>query len=528
MKKGVLIALFCGISSLVYSQDTCFRFTVRPYNIIQNPSFEREGLPCASGFINQYGLTIPYWTTATDEMLTGYLNSCNNFQIPDSIFLEAVPQNRFVFLYPIVPQPIPDGNGVVAVTDFGFDGAPYSYPKHKSYISTCLPVTLEKDSLFRIEFYVGFGQRTAKPLVTDSVRLLPEVSPSPEKFSLFGLPNCPANPLPVVGCPEVGGWVILGSVTVGGGMGSWKKANIDFRATENIQALALGPSCDTNHISSQGIYKLDDTLVQSTNYSYFLDNLKFYRANVPIPVLTISSGSLCENSITLKVTPSIFYSGFDLQWSKNGSLLSGEHGNTITITKDSYGEGSYDCRVVNDSVCLVSDPFVVSWKVGPNPIVLGSADTTACNGDTVLLNAYIDSSFKYSWQDGSQLPYFETSKTGIYTVTMTNDCGTGQSQKSVEFSECKNEVYVPNAFTPNGDGKNDIFRVRFSNPPATYRISIFNRYGQLLYSSTNYSIGWDGTVSGIAQPIDAYAYILEFKDNKNIEHTQRGTVVLIR
>src|SRR6516162_6461233 len=154
MKRWFLIASLLSSGTTVLAQDSCFLFPVRVYNVIQNPSFELDGRQsCTSGFIDQYGLTIPFWTTATNEMLTGYLNACSGFVVPDSTVINAAKVNRFIFLYPAVPQPIPDGNGVVAVTDFGFDGRPYAYSKHTSYVSTCLPETMTKDSLYRLEFY---------------------------------------------------------------------------------------------------------------------------------------------------------------------------------------------------------------------------------------------------------------------------------------------------------------------------------------------------------------------------------------
>jgi hypothetical protein len=321
MKNGLLIIFLCFPSILMFSQDNCDRFPIRAYNIIRNPSFEREGLPCASGFFNQAGLTVPYWTTATDEMVTGYLNACDNFLIPDTTFIRASHTNRYVFLYPVVPQPIPDGNGVAAVTDFGYNGGENVYPKHKSYVSTCLPETMQKDSLYRLEFYVGFGNKVDEAIFTGRLKIVPELSPSPEKFTLFGLKDCPDHPLPVVGCPEVGGWVPLGSVKVSGALGTWVKTYIDFKLPTDVQAIALGPSCDTNYVSPQGQYVLHDTLIYSTNYSYFLDKLQMYQMLFPYPALKIAEGSFCDKSVTLEVFPEIYQTGSNLQWFKDGQAV---------------------------------------------------------------------------------------------------------------------------------------------------------------------------------------------------------------
>jgi gliding motility-associated-like protein len=86
---------------------------------------------------------------------------------------------------------------------------------------------------------------------------------------------------------------------------------------------------------------------------------------------------------------------------------------------------------------------------------------------------------------------------------------------------------IPNAFTPNGDGKNDIFYVNaYGVDVMDFRI--FNRFGQLIFESANPSFGWDGTYKGVPQPMDAYAYtlVIKFSDGKQIKNS--GSITLIR
>ena len=86
---------------------------------------------------------------------------------------------------------------------------------------------------------------------------------------------------------------------------------------------------------------------------------------------------------------------------------------------------------------------------------------------------------------------------------------------------------VPNAFTPNGDGKNDVFYVNaYGVDLMDFRI--FNRFGQLIFESANPSIGWDGTYKGVPQPMDAYAYtlLIKFSDGKEVKSS--GNITLIR
>jgi gliding motility-associated-like protein len=86
---------------------------------------------------------------------------------------------------------------------------------------------------------------------------------------------------------------------------------------------------------------------------------------------------------------------------------------------------------------------------------------------------------------------------------------------------------IPNAFTPNGDGKNDVFYVNAYGVDLM-DLRIFNRFGQLIFESANPSFGWDGTYKGVPQPMDAYAYtlLIKFSDGKQVKSS--GNITLIR
>ncbi|HLX93582.1 MAG TPA: hypothetical protein VKR32_17990, partial [Puia sp.] len=228
----IWVAIFCYSAS--WCQDSCFEFPVLPDNIINNPSFELDpGTPCRSGYLNQQNLIVPYWNTPTNEVLTGYLNACTNFIVPNDSIVSESYNNVYMYLFPTVPQPIPDGNGVVAVADFGYEGNTHEYPFRKSYVSTCLTNVLQKDSLYRLDFYVGFGDMFPDTLAVNAAELVPEQPLNAEKFTLFGYQDCSNNNVPIIGCPAVSGWTPLGSVVVKK-HGPWQKVNIRFRATDNF------------------------------------------------------------------------------------------------------------------------------------------------------------------------------------------------------------------------------------------------------------------------------------------------------
>lgn len=89
-------------------------------------------------------------------------------------------------------------------------------------------------------------------------------------------------------------------------------------------------------------------------------------------------------------------------------------------------------------------------------------------------------------------------------------------------------IYIPEAFTPNNDGKNDIFKPIFSFVPNSYELKIYNRWGYVVYSTKDYQKGWDGSESGSTKaPTGTYIYYLKLKlpDNSSIE--KRGNITVI-
>jgi gliding motility-associated-like protein len=91
-------------------------------------------------------------------------------------------------------------------------------------------------------------------------------------------------------------------------------------------------------------------------------------------------------------------------------------------------------------------------------------------------------------------------------------------------------VHIPNSFTPNGDGVNDVFApVVRDAVPGSYRLTIFDRWGQEQFTSTDTALGWDGNIGGTAAKQDVYVWRLEVLGVRNTETQERiGHVTLLR
>lgn len=91
----------------------------------------------------------------------------------------------------------------------------------------------------------------------------------------------------------------------------------------------------------------------------------------------------------------------------------------------------------------------------------------------------------------------------------------------------KEQFFIPSAFTPNGDGLNDLFYVKANFEPRNFEITIINRSGDLLFHSRDINIGWDGQLHGNTLPQGMYVYIIKYKDKEGNDQKQQGQILLI-
>jgi len=124
-------------------------------------------------------------------------------------------------------------------------------------------------------------------------------------------------------------------------------------------------------------------------------------------------------------------------------------------------------------------------------------------------------------------PYNTTTYTVNYTVTDSFGCENKTSKPIIIYSSCY--LAVPNAFTPNNDGKNDQLRVLNAIKTEKLEFSVYNRWGQLVYKTSNWKTGWDGKINGSLQGSGVYVWFLKYTDRDTKEtRTMRGTATLIR
>ena len=133
----------------------------------------------------------------------------------------------------------------------------------------------------------------------------------------------------------------------------------------------------------------------------------------------------------------------------------------------------------------------------------------------------------YQWQDGSTQNIFTAKSPGLYSVLVSNNCGSGKDEILVKEKNCG--IYFPSAFTPNNDGKNDVFKILGGTNLNSYRLTIYNRYGNKIFESNDYAKGWTGDINGKVQSTGVYIWQCEFRRPGTESLTKmNGTVTLIR
>jgi gliding motility-associated-like protein len=225
----------------------------------------------------------------------------------------------------------------------------------------------------------------------------------------------------------------------------------------------------------------------------------------------------------------------------------GDTGVGFDVSHTYVNEGLYDVTLTVTSTegCVASDTYTDYINVVDPPL----ADFTASTDEEVDFNTVFEfgnestGATSYVWDfgdgsapniDNSPIHEFPTTTAGTYTVTLTatNDIGcTSVIEKQIEI---KNELvfYIPNAFTPDGDDLNRTFQPVFTSglDVYDYHLTIFNRWGEIVFESFNANNGWDGTYGNKGLVEDgSYVWLIEFGETmSDKKHVEKGNVIVIR
>jgi len=166
-------------------------------------------------------------------------------------------------------------------------------------------------------------------------------------------------------------------------------------------------------------------------------------------------------------------------------------------------------------------------KTAPICTISFSPDQTICKGEKVKLN--IKGGVNFLWSTGEKTQYIIVNPgiTTDYSVIATDENGIQKTAIiTVNISDC-NAPFIPNAFSPNGDGQSDMFKV-YANNISKFEIIIVSRSGQIVYTSKNPDEAWDGNYKGMQAQEGVYIYTVKYINELNKEQIINGHITLIR
>lgn len=224
--------------------------------------------------------------------------------------------------------------------------------------------------------------------------------------------------------------------------------------------------------------------------------------------------------------------GYLYEWSPASFLSDPAARNPIATPTSSI---EYSLRIT-EPVCLTDSVFKVNLTALSLPLVnAAKSNDIDCGRPTAQLNASGNGN-SYSWTPVTGLsrpdipnPKASPSMTTQYTVTALslNGCTNTDTLTVYVTNTGTPQLSVPNAFTPNNDGRNDCFGIARWGYSAIQEFSIYNRWGQRVFQTKNVQDCWDGRVKGILQPSGGYSYVIRIQTNCG-ELKRTGTILLIR
>ena len=186
--------------------------------------------------------------------------------------------------------------------------------------------------------------------------------------------------------------------------------------------------------------------------------------------------------------------------------------------------------VTNSFAC--TDTAYALVNVYKKPVAEAGPDQYIMQGSTAQLTGAVGGTdVRFQWRPSFFIDHEDVLDPQVnpdadltYILQVESGTGCGVATDSVKVHVYK-AVYVPNAFTPNGDGQNDTWNIPALRAYNHYEIKVFNRYGGLIYQSKDMSKPWDGSYKGAPQATGVYPYLIDLKDTGS---KLKGWVMVIR
>lgn len=314
-----------------------------------------------------------------------------------------------------------------------------------------------------------------------------------------------------------------------------KSLNLLSCATSNLKAELINylamPVADSVYFDFSDYDSLNHSYIGILNFTYYYggcsiaDSMQLNVGN-PFPVIP-GGGLLCEGS-TVNFKPLNTIAGLSYTWSDgvhgaiNSKVISAS-GRLVLEVRDDLGHTCADSveYTIGNPVTATVRPQYLSGFQPYRVQAFGEGNLKNYSywlfeGDTISLGDTLTYQFE---NEGTYEVYYiaQDTLTGCYAIDTL----------VIQVNE-REAVWVPNAFTPNGDGINDLWRFQFAEHiTGPTQVEVFNRWGELIYFTVAKEVSWDGTHEGHEIQTGAYVYIVRYLDQGQ-QYKKYGTVKLIR
>ncbi len=242
--------------------------------------------------------------------------------------------------------------------------------------------------------------------------------------------------------------------------------------------------------------------------------------DAPLTGIDIGNDTILCNGDILRLSPGDNFSSYTWQDASGNFFFSATKGGNYSVTVTDHCGRSY-----SDTIKIT----LIDKKV-----TLG-ADISICKMETIQLSAK-GKVISYTWSPAynvnstsSQIISIHPEITTAYSVTaLTQEGCVTKDTILVTVKDCPPDFFMPTGFTPNNDGKNDIIKPIVLAPLEHYQFSVYNRWGQRIFYTTDISKGWDGKISGVIQDTGAFVWMCTYKFYDKTGVNSKGTFMLIR
>jgi gliding motility-associated-like protein len=271
--------------------------------------------------------------------------------------------------------------------------------------------------------------------------------------------------------------------------------------------------------------------------------------NAPPVIITEPTNQTVCSGNPVSFTVVAIGAGLTYQWKKgtvnliNSGNISGATSSTLVINPANVSDAALNYNVVVSGTCQPNDTSInVSLTVDPTPVAVASSNSPVCTDSSIALSAQTVNGGTYSWTgpngytSSAQNPVItpaSVTDAGNYTLTVSaGGCISAPSTIAVSVDTCVAiDFHIPDGFSPNGDGTNDLFVIRGIGYYSGNTFLIYNRWGNKVFEANPYTNTWDGrssgglTVGGDELPVGTYFYILDLGDGTPV---YKGTIYLNR